>query len=169
MILHSCDQKQQIKKKILIEKDSSGNVISKIEYYISPTLDTVLEGKVVHLYPNGKVEDSFRLNNGLEEGYIYLYDSIERLVSKRSFRNGKMDGLSFSYYPNGIVEAESLHKKGEIIYSRNFFPNGILKNYFIMKNNSESCYYLIKDSTGNIIKDLGDSSSCRKTRETTIK
>jgi antitoxin component YwqK of YwqJK toxin-antitoxin module len=156
----SCSNERIKKHQILIERDSLGKIISKSIYYISDTGDSLLDGQTVYYYPNGNVEDSFNLIDGDKEGNYFQYYSNGKLKGTTFFVKGKANGFAYSYYPNTKLEIEEFYRSGNLIFTKNFHENGILKSYFIMKNNKESCYILIKDSTDNIIEERGDSSSC---------
>ena len=158
LLLFSCNSKNDNQNGLLIEKDAKGNVILKAPYYLSEKGDTIINGTVVHYYANKNVEDSFQVNNGQKHGFYYQYDSLGALRYKMNFLNGRREGMSLLFYPNNKPEVEELFKGDTLLYSKNYFPSGQLKSYFIFIDKVQSGYFLIYDSLGKKVDEGGDSS-----------
>ena len=100
--------------------------------------------------------------HGREEGLCYQFDSTGALIEKDNYSKGKKNGLSFLYNSKGTIENENLYRNDSLLFNKQFYYNGVLKSYFIMKDNTRTCYYLMQDSMGIVIENSGDSNICKR-------
>jgi antitoxin component YwqK of YwqJK toxin-antitoxin module len=155
--LFSCNNDLN-KEKVLLYKDEYGRITQKVPYYIDKNMDTIVDGVVVHYFKNGQVSDSFILKDGNKNGVYYSFDSSGNLSSVFNYKSNKANGPAFYYFENGKTQNETLYKDDRLIYSKSFFRNGRVKEYFIFLNNSKASYYILYDSLGNKIEESGDST-----------
>jgi uncharacterized protein len=117
------------------------NAIKTLANYEKGTLT----GELTNYYRNGKIEETGRLN---EEGYRVgvwktFYDD-GTLSSEDPYINGKIDGVSKNYDPNGKLTEEFFYKKGILQEYKAYAPNGniVYQNKKDGKNNySATLYY----------------------------
>lgn len=159
-LLYSCNNKQE--DKLIIERDNQGNIRFKASYYLSASKDTLVDGNVIYYFPNGNIEDSFKMVAGLKNGFYYRFDSTGYLRSQMNYLNNKKDGYSYLYYRNGAIEVEELFRADSVLYTKNYFPNGQLESYFIFIDKVQSGYYLVYDSLGKKMEEGGDSNKIKK-------
>ena len=159
-----CCSNPKVKDKgVLYTKDNIGNILVKTPYYISMKGDTLVDGVVIHYYPNKMISDSFNMKDGKKYGFYYRFDSNGRLIRTSFFDDNKAEGYVTYFYPNGIIESEQLYRKDTLLFIKDFFKNGQLKQYLIFiipkeaGHDLETGYSLEYDSMGNKQDESGDS------------
>ncbi|MDG1841551.1 MAG: hypothetical protein P8I93_04295 [Crocinitomicaceae bacterium] len=60
---------------------------------------------------------------------VYYYKSNGQIKEETSYKNGKLDGVSKSWYKNGQLKDECLWKDNKImIYAKSWYVNGQMKS-----------------------------------------
>ena len=63
-----------------------------------------------HLYhSNGKIQAVGLYQNELKEQLWKYYDNREKLIREENYRNGKLEGQTSLYYPDGNVLEKSIY------------------------------------------------------------
>ena len=68
---------------------------------------------------NTKLIDGIRYN--ANNGIVYVYYPTGELLLEASYRNGKLDGVSRGYRPDGTLYKEIIYKNSKEI-KRNAYP-----------------------------------------------
>jgi len=108
------------------------NGISRL-YYPSGALQTEWrykagrrEGKGVGYYENGVLKDEGVYKADKLEGISRLYASDGSLKAQLNFKNDLLEGKSTTYFPGGGVQYIYTYRKGRIVRSQTFGPDGAL-------------------------------------------
>lgn len=161
-IFFSC--KVNTKDREIVKKNKNGRIIYKAPFIIDKDQDTVIHGTITSYYSNNQLKDSFDEVYGNRNGWYYHYDSLGRLIWKSFYRNDIEDSISYLFFANGQIHAETLYKKGHINWIRNYYQTDKLQAYFIFLNDSIAKYYVLYDSTGLKTDEAGDSSKYSTTK-----
>jgi antitoxin component YwqK of YwqJK toxin-antitoxin module len=104
--LVSCisDKNENLKEKVV------NSSVLNIEGNIYKLKGELFTGKVLDTAKNGRVLKSFTCFNGKIEGEFLNYSTSGKIISKRSYKNGLLDGES-TFYENESVSIRN-YKKG---------------------------------------------------------
>lgn len=97
------------------------------EYILAEFKDGMYHGSYQH-FKNDKLLEECRYKEGNMDGmYKRYYGDGQTVQSERTFIDGKVDGVSKTYHPNGKVETEKVYKLGvENGYDRRYDSDGTL-------------------------------------------
>jgi antitoxin component YwqK of YwqJK toxin-antitoxin module len=84
----------------------------------------LLEDSSLAWYASGAAKERGFFQAGT--GEILGYDSLGRLAERRKFRDGKPDGESFLYYPDGKTKSLVVYQGGQPAEMKRWHPNGKL-------------------------------------------
>ncbi len=85
------------KQPSVVKEFKTGNSISEVKYYTP-------KGKLVS---EGKMDGRNRIGE-----WLYYPKKYSTVMTKEFYKNGKLDGKKFTYYPNGKVTEEINYSKG---------------------------------------------------------
>ena len=82
-------------------------------------------GKLVDLYSNNRSRFEISMVNGLRDGNATWWDEAGRIIHKRTYESGSMNGSWIEYYPStGQKKQEQVYQNGVEILRRGWWPNG---------------------------------------------
>ena len=84
------------------------------------------EGRGVGYYENGVLKDEGFYKNDQQEGLTRLYSSDGSLKAELTFKNGILEGTTKTYNPGGGINYIYTYRKGRIVRSQTFGPDGSL-------------------------------------------
>ena len=106
-------------------------VIDKLFYEASTS--KLYTGKTIEYFPDGKKKFEIGIVNGKIEGLSKTWYQNGQLKMEQNLKDGKKNGLVVSWYDNGKKKAEATHKDGKI--------NGLKTTWFESgKKESESSW-----------------------------
>ena len=108
------------------------------KYHYSQYENGEMVGRVGY-YANGQVDMDFLSRNGNNVGSARMWNTDGSLYIDTFFtEDGKLDGLQWRWYKNGVVARKALFDKGELIYELLYDSNGNLtekKGDFLLNKN----------------------------------
>ncbi len=136
-----------------------------ITFFVLATLAIYLssnaKGEIVHYYPDGNVEYTGKIENGLETGRWDFLNTDGSLRYSGNYKNGKEEGVWKLNYENGSINAISNYRNGLLDGLRiSYYESGSVydSSYYIMGrlNGSYSSYFESGKlmTTGNYTRDL---------------
>ena len=115
--------------------------IEAIEKITSPCKDqTPCQNSTVQFFhPNGKLQQSYVIRNGLMEGIVKGYNRHGILIREVIYIKGVKNGESIALYPNGQVRSKCFYVNDTIIGNIYFFKsNGDTAKYFYFNKGVKS-------------------------------
>ncbi len=95
------------------------------EVFFKGTYNRVLEGKLLHFYKNGSINEESNFNRGLKNGKTIYYDKNGRETYEINYLNGVKDGKSLVYFLDGEkVKRKMKYKTGKLISEKCFDISG---------------------------------------------
>ncbi|MCK5601108.1 hypothetical protein KAR91_04510 [Candidatus Pacearchaeota archaeon] len=95
------------------------------------------------VYEEGKIPD----------GSVKVYYPTGELFREDNYKNNQLDGISRSYYQNGILKDEAYFKNGEMIRIKQFNESGSLMQEGTFVNNQPKSVKKY-DLDGNVIEEM---------------
>lgn len=80
-----------------------------------------------YAYTGEKLRWAGKLSNGDPEGIWSITDLQGKAVAQYFYREGKPQGETRFFYPDGVVAAQVVYEEGKIKTYKEFFPDGTLK------------------------------------------
>ena len=97
-----------------IDKDSDEfDYIETTEKGIVHYKGIPFNGSVTGTYENGKLEEKRTYKDGKEDGVFELYFENGQLMAKGAWKDGKEDGALEWYYENGQLKEKGTYKDGK--------------------------------------------------------
>lgn len=85
------------------------------------------DGNCFDYYKNGNIRNKWRFNNGVLE-YIRTFYGNKKICMPRRFENGKLNGISSIYYPDGNIAFQAFYTNGVLNGEcKLFYPDGNLR------------------------------------------
>ncbi|MCY7008125.1 toxin-antitoxin system YwqK family antitoxin [Fusobacterium simiae] len=110
------------------------------------------QGKSITYLENGKIIGETNYIDGKKEGKS-LETFIDMIQKKANYKNNKIDGDMFLYYPSGkLLQKRSFvngKAEGELI---EYYENGVIKEKAYFINDKQEKEHLFYDEKGNLIK-----------------
>ena len=130
-----------------IEFYENGQVSYKITYE-----NGLRQGKSITYLENGKIIGETNYIDGKKEGKS-LETFTDMIQKKANYKNNKIDGDMFLYYPSGkLLQKRSFingKREGELI---EYYENGVIKEKAYFINDKQEKEHLFYDEKGNLIK-----------------
>jgi len=101
-----------------------------------------------------RISEIVSYKDGLRDGEYIRYDniSIDRPEALTNYINGKQNGLDIAYYPNGLVNWESVYADDQLEgYERGYYPNGQLKQEGNFVKGKPTGIFKAYDQEGNLV------------------
>ncbi|MDX2001594.1 MAG: hypothetical protein SFW35_04140 [Chitinophagales bacterium] len=142
-----------MKRTTRVEKDSLGNMVSKIEY----ANDSIKDGKAYYYYPmTDVIHKEITYKMGKAHGTYKEYYPTGTLKGTLEMLNDFAYGPIKAYYPSGRLEMEGTRNydmlRGLI---KCYFENGMLETLRMFNSSGEPYYTIQYDSSGRVIRDEG--------------
>ncbi len=103
-------------------------------------------------YENGNLEYEVEVRNGIPDGISRYWDENSHLVNITYYENGKLHGLSISYFPNGIISSKVKYFYGQNHgINETYHSNGKIKSNQIFEFDKPISELLRFDENGNLI------------------
>lgn len=120
----------------VIKEFNRDNPIAKVSYY-------TIKGKLVS---EGQMNGKARIGE-----WVYYHEKSDQVMERQHYVDGKLDGVSTVYYPNGTITETVTYAKGER-HGENLFyaPDGVLLKKLLYKDgqlHGPAVYY---DAFGNV-------------------
>ena len=130
-----------------IEFYEDGKISYKITYE-----NGIRQGKSIGYLENGKIVEEKNYIDGKKEGKAL--ETFEGMIQmKANYKNNKIDGDMFLYYPSGkLLQKRSFingKAEGELI---EYYENGVVKEKAYFINDKQEKEHLFYDEKGNLIK-----------------
>lgn len=130
-----------------IEFYEDGNISYKITYE-----NGIRQGKSITYLENGKIIGETNYIDGKKEGKSL--ETLKGMIQKKAnYKNNKIDGDMFLYYPSGkLLQKRSFingKAEGELI---EYYENGVIKEKAYFINDKQEKEHLFYDEKGNLIK-----------------
>ena len=130
-----------------IEFYEDGNISYKITYE-----NGIRHGKSISYLENGKIIGETNYIDGKKEGKSL--ETFEGMIQmKANYKNNKIDGDMFLYYPSGkLLQKRSFingKAEGELI---EYYENGVVKEKAYFINDKQEKEHFFYDEKGNLIK-----------------
>ena len=110
------------------------------------------QGKSITYLENGKIIGETNYIDGKKEGKS-LETFTDMIQKKANYKNNKIDGDMFLYYPSGkLLQKRSFingKREGELI---EYYENGVIKEKAYFINDKQEKEHLFYDEKGNLIK-----------------
>ena len=143
----------------LIKTRNDRGELSELSYIIA-NKDTILDGKAVYYYVNGRIRKEVEYKNGLMEGWQFFYDSLGNMLSKTFYKKNLPNGYGFFYSQNGEINKRYFidgiktldlrtDSKGLPIQYRVFDPQGAVQFVVLFDSTGKKVYengYLFQDT-----------------------
>ena len=130
-----------------IEFYENGQVSYEITYE-----NGLRQGKSITYLENGKIIGETNYIDGKKEGKS-LETFTDMIQKKANYKNNKIDGDMFLYYPSGkLLQKRSFingKREGELI---EYYENGVIKEKAYFINDKQEKEHLFYDEKGNLIK-----------------
>jgi len=114
----------------VIKEFNTKNDIAEVKYY-------TIKGKLVS---EGKMDGKDRIGE-----WLYYPEKSNNVMTRESYKNGKLEGKKITYYLNGKITEESNYLNGLLEgESNNYSPDGVLLKKLQYRNNllvGEAFYY----------------------------
>lgn len=123
-----CEMKGEIQHGDCIAYFESGKIS-----YISKYSNGELDGVSTFFHSNGVKHWEVNFKNGVKEGKISYYDSLERLYQTSEFKESILNGTSYEFYEDGSLKTKAEYHVGEL--------NGQLLRYNAKGNVVYDSYY----------------------------
>lgn len=110
------------------------NKMLKIKYKISNNKEEYT--KIFNYYDNGIVKEILQYQNNKLNGISYSYYPNKKIEREISFKNDIQDGIAKVYYENGSLRQETTYQKGKIEgLNKSYYKNGKVQVEGNFKNN----------------------------------
>ncbi|WP_310992361.1 toxin-antitoxin system YwqK family antitoxin [Aequorivita marina] len=123
-------------KPFVIKEFNDSNSVAHVKYF-------TIKGKLVS---EGKMQGKNRIGE-----WVYYHEKSKNVMTREHYENGKLQGKTTVYYPNGKITEETTYKNGLKNGEDNYFsPEGVLLKQLIYKNDElhgDAVYY---DAHGNV-------------------
>ena len=120
----------------VVKEFNPKNSISEVKFY-------TVAGKLVS---KGMMDDKDRVGE-----WLFYPERSNEVMTRENYKNGKLEGLKITYYPNGKITEETNYLNGLIDGASNYYsPDGVLLKKLKYKKDllvGEAFYY---DANGNI-------------------
>ena len=130
-----------------LEFYESGKTLSETTYE-----NGIRQGKSITYLENGKIIGDTNYIDGKKEGKS-LETFTDMIQKKANYKNNKIDGDMFLYYPSGkLLQKRSFingKAEGELI---EYYENGVIKEKAYFINDKQEKEHLFYDEKGNLIK-----------------
>ena len=93
----------------------NGNISQ--QYYL---LNGIKDGEEINYHENGQIKYKADWENGIQNGIVISYNQNGVKIKKSNIINGHYEGTQIEWYPNGMIKAERVYKKDEIVSEKNY-------------------------------------------------
>ncbi|MBF6608116.1 MAG: toxin-antitoxin system YwqK family antitoxin [Flavobacterium sp.] len=140
----------------------NGKEVGTFKYYDDTKLATVVatrvfspkDGSAFTTFFNqkgNKISEGKTVNKLHEGEWIYYHQNTNNIMTRETYKAGKLHGLRSVYFPNGKI-AEEIHFKDGIRHGnyRKYTPTGVVLEETTYKNGEIDGYALFRGSDGKI-------------------
>ena len=111
--------------------------------------------RVVHYYPDGKIQEIKYFKDSLLNGECFLFYPDGKLEQKVTYKDNKVNGHVYFFYNTGVLKSHKFYIDGKIFGNAvDYFDDtvGLIKSILMFNENGKLYYRKEFDSLGNVIK-----------------
>lgn len=108
-----------------------------------------------YLTPKGELLSEGEMDGQVRIGeWIYYHKGINQVMTRENYSDGKLNGRSTTYYPNGQKTEETDYKNGVKEGENNYYsPDGVLLKKLLYKNDELHGPAVYYDGNGRVISE----------------
>jgi len=111
------------------------------------------DGIVKRYWENGNLQETFINRNGVENGLVFTYDTLERLEAKYEMVNGRKNGKAEKYFDDGVLAFKAIFQNDTIQgFATYFYGTGDTLKMMKYNGNDMDFPYYKWLKNGQIIK-----------------